>query len=911
MFTNLHRRCIQTIIMLRQIQLIAFICFIAGIGPDCIIGADRTPGPMLLTKAQTTPTLLSSSDKPVAETHQNEPGERLEEGRKSLNIGLEYYFKEQYQEALEKLSKAWEIFRDLGNREDEALALMRIGDTYAELNQFTEAFKSYHDAWEIVDEENINIGKIAILTSIGAAYTDLGYYMKAIQHYRQALTVLDEMDMDEDTKNPYKGTILMSIAITYARFGYYEQVLLHSQKALEIFQNTDIKNEAATLTTLGMAYEDQGQLNSGYYLKALGYYKDALDIYLLLEEQSESHNAGMFSNIGRTYDYWGWSVKRPELLKQALTFYEKSLEITTGKEALKSIQGKTLTNMAEAYIHLSFYENTTEHLNHALKLLAEALEIQQAIGDRAKEWTTLSNIGWVYELQGNDEQALSFYRQAIEGLEDVTGSAGIAEFKISLNNQAAATYQMTILLLLRMGQLEQAFEFSERARARVFLDQLGNIRLENHTQTGETLIQKKNGLSRELAELEQRLKVQNAQSEFKRLSEKLKTKRQEYEDVLVNIKVNEYASLTSVAPPGLKDIQERLNQETTLLSYFVTPDKTLAFVITRNAFKTVELPVSKRELEKAISEFRHLAIVNDPSPKVLETLYQWLIAPIKDHLSTPLIGIIPHDILHYLPFAALSDGQQYLNDTYTLFSLPGASVLKFMQKKQESEGETIMAIANSKAEGWSILYHADQEVQAISKLYKADALIGEDASETAFKKRAGDFSIVHVAAHGELNSTSPLFSRLVLSSDKENDGVLEVHEVYEMDLTQTDLVVLSACETKLGKRSRGDDIIGLNRAFIYAGASSVIATLWKVNDRATKDFMIAFYKQLKHGKSKAEALRTAQRKIRATYPHPYYWAGFVLTGDPGITTAQVPWLNIMIIVLIVGGILAMVSRKAF
>ncbi len=151
----------------------------------------------------------------------------------------------------------------------------------------------------------------------------------------------------------------------------------------------------------------------------------------------------------------------------------------------------------------------------------------------------------------------------------------------------------------------------------------------------------------------------------------------------------------------------------------------------------------------------------------------------------------------------------------------------------------------------------------------------------------------------------------VLSSDKENDGVLEVHEVYEMDLTQTDLVVLSACETKLGKRSRGDDIIGLNRAFIYAGASSVIATLWKVNDRATKDFMIAFYKQLKHGKSKAEALRTAQRKIRATYPHPYYWAGFVLTGDPGITTAQVPWLNVMIIVLIVGGILAMVSRKAF
>ncbi len=852
--------------------------------------------------------IIVSSDQSKASLHQEGS---LEEGKKIADIGLTYLSDNQYHVALENFRQALTIFRELHNPEAEGIVLKRMGDAYAAQTQYSEACKFYQKALEIANEQNSDLGKVIVHTCLGTVFTELGYYMKALQNYRQALIILNEMNEDEKTEAPKKETILLSIAITYVRFGYYEQALSYSLQALLIFQNTNLKSALTTLNTIGMVYDDQGQFNSIYYPKALAHYKKALDIYLSLVEQSESDNASMLNNIGRAYDYWGWSVKRTNLHKQALTYYEEALKITEGKAALKNIQGKTLTNMAEACIHLSFYENTTEHLNHALNLLHEALEIQQAIGDRAKEWTTLSNIGWVYELQGNDDEALKFYRQSLERLEDVTGSAGIAEFKISLNNQAAATYQMTILLLLRMGQLEQAFEFSERARARVFLDQLGNIRLENHTQTGETLIQKKNGLSRELAELEQRLKVQNAQSEFKRLSEKLKTKRQEYEDVLVNIKVNEYASLTSVAPPGLKDIQERLNQETTLLSYFVTPDKTLAFVITRNAFKTVELPVSKRELEKAISEFRHLAIVNDPSPKVLETLYQWLIAPIKDHLSTPLIGIIPHDILHYLPFAALSDGQQYLNDTYTLFSLPGASVLKFMQKKQESEGETIMAIANSKAEGWSILYHADQEVQAISKLYKTDALIGEDASETAFKKRAGDFSIVHVAAHGELNSTSPLFSRLVLSSDKENDGVLEVHEVYEMDLTQTDLVVLSACETKLGKRSRGDDIIGLNRAFIYAGASSVIATLWKVNDRATKDFMIAFYKQLKHGKSKAEALRTAQGKIRAAYPHPYYWAGFVLTGDPGITTAQVPWLNVMIIVLIVGGILAMVSRKAF
>lgn len=276
-----------------------------------------------------------------------------------------------------------------------------------------------------------------------------------------------------------------------------------------------------------------------------------------------------------------------------------------------------------------------------------------------------------------------------------------------------------------------------------------------------------------------------------------------------------------------------------------------------------------------------------------------------------MLGIIPHNVLHYLPFAALTDGKRYLCDEYMLFNLPGATILKFLQEKHPYPDNTVLAMANTWAEGFGELVFADQEVRAIATCYaryyntrlyisRKDAqnsplketttqnpLLREaqwrgQATETTFKKLASQFSILHLSAHGKLNITNPFFPRILLAPDTENDGALEVHEIYELNLEQTGLVVLSACDTKLGAISQGDDIVGLNRAFIYAGAPSVIASLWKVDDRATRDLMTALYLQLKFSRNTAHALRAAQRITRYKYPHPYYWAAFVLTGDPGI-----------------------------
>jgi CHAT domain-containing protein len=253
------------------------------------------------------------------------------------------------------------------------------------------------------------------------------------------------------------------------------------------------------------------------------------------------------------------------------------------------------------------------------------------------------------------------------------------------------------------------------------------------------------------------------------------------------------------------------------------------------------------------------------------------------------VGVIPHSILHYVPFAALSDGRRMLGAKHELFYLPNASALQFIAQKRKSSGGPLLAMAYGQAEGLPTLQYASAEAESIARIYNTQPLLGAAAAKSALIARASDYSIIHLAAHGQLNTTNPLLSRIVLAADSAGDGFLTVSDVYGLSLTRADLVVLSACRTQVGLLSRGDDVIGLTRAFIYAGSPSVISSLWSVDDQATGLLMTSFYKHLKAGMGKAAALRAAQADTRALYPHPYYWAAFVLTGDAGRSSMPASW----------------------
>jgi CHAT domain-containing protein len=353
---------------------------------------------------------------------------------------------------------------------------------------------------------------------------------------------------------------------------------------------------------------------------------------------------------------------------------------------------------------------------------------------------------------------------------------------------------------------------------------------------------------------------------------------------------------------GLAEVQALLDPQTTLLSYFVLQEQTLVFVITPDSFEVVELEISSQRLINQVIRLRDLIAFQEPGATRSEAqeLYQILVAPLAASLRTPRLAIVPHGPLHYLPFAVLlnPDTDQYLLQDYSLVTLPSASALPFIQENagEGGDGELVLVLGNPatgdldataslavERDGLDSLPFAEQEAEAIAALYGVEPLIGEAATEGAVRSGASGAELLHLAAHGHFNPVAPLSSLIALAPDEAYDGWLTAGEVYGLDLSQADLVVLSACQTQLGELSAGDELVGLTRAFFFAGTPTVVASLWSVEDEATSVLMERFHTHLSQGVGKAEALRQAQLEMMADPERadPYYWSGFVMSGDGG------------------------------
>ncbi len=263
------------------------------------------------------------------------------------------------------------------------------------------------------------------------------------------------------------------------------------------------------------------------------------------------------------------------------------------------------------------------------------------------------------------------------------------------------------------------------------------------------------------------------------------------------------------------------------------------------------------------------------------SLYDILIKPVKHHLTKKRLCIIPHRILHYLPFAALENANRYLIEDYSLVYFTSATVYKFCRNKRKDFGGNILALGNPDL-GQSRLDipFALKEVDSIGNLYPGSrVLVRAAASEEAFKSHCGSFNVLHLASHGIFDAGNPLNSALLLTPTASEDGRLTVNEIFDLELDAS-LVTLSACQSGMSRIKAGDELMGLPRAFNYAGVPSVVATLWNVSDDATAILMDDFYRNLKVS-DKAEALRRAQLKLLQTSrnKNPYYWGAFYLIGD--------------------------------
>jgi CHAT domain-containing protein len=251
----------------------------------------------------------------------------------------------------------------------------------------------------------------------------------------------------------------------------------------------------------------------------------------------------------------------------------------------------------------------------------------------------------------------------------------------------------------------------------------------------------------------------------------------------------------------LHEAQQQLGPDLTVLSYFTTPETTLAFVVTRDSLHVSKLPVTEGQLYLAVTTL--LDFSGEAEPPSVKLLHKSLIAPIKSHLKTSMVAVVPHGILHDLPFAALTpDGKQYLSDSYSMFYLPSVSVLPYIRGKTKPGGDQILVLANDKEEGLSQLRHANNEAREVASVFGAKSHLG-DAATASTLLNAGNYDILHLIAHIDRDSQNPQFSRIITGPGKGDEGPLELHQVFNLDLRKTNLVVLSGWQSEMGWRSRG------------------------------------------------------------------------------------------------------------
>lgn len=512
-----------------------------------------------------------------------------------------------------------------------------------------------------------------------------------------------------------------------------------------------------------------------------------------------------------------------------------------------------------------------------------------------------------YWREGKVEDAIRHFRKSTETMESVAMGVPVEEMLTSyLGSERHQFYEMLIELLVRDGRTGEALEQTERARARAFLQMIGNRRVSDRG-ADPSLVREADIQRRRIAAMDQSLRTASSQQEARLIERELVAARHEYEALMVRVKVSnpEYATLTTVETLPVDAIQSAVPDQTTMIVYFVSGNGVHAWVIDRTTLNHLRLPIDATGLRRLTDwtrqfrqfsrsdddlEHRGARLLPDPSgdAATADEAYAMLIAPLRAKIRHQRLVIVPHRELHYVPFAALHDAERnrYLIEDYTIVYAPSATAWRFLRRPKPPVSSRALVLGDP-AGSMGSLDGAASEAALVAARLGTTALLHADACERLIHDLDPKVDLLHIAAHARYDGANPLFSFIALAPEgEEYDGNLEAQEILaEVDLTGVNLVVLSACSTGFGNPSAGDEIVGLTRALLYAGTPSVLSTLWEIDDMATTSLMDAFYERFVSGLPAADALREAQLSMLRgnKFQSPRLWAAFTLHGNPDVT----------------------------
>jgi CHAT domain-containing protein len=514
--------------------------------------------------------------------------------------------------------------------------------------------------------------------------------------------------------------------------------------------------------------------------------------------------------------------------------------------------------------------------------------------------------GKIYESDGKTTRAAENYLEAIREIEHARASLLSHGFKITFMNDKQEPYERMIRILVKMEKVKDAFHFAEKAKARAFLDLLANSDVSRRL-----LNENIKALTDEEKELRGRIKLlQNKLDHEKVLREDRGTNPETIRDITIARRELElfykqkgashldFASIKTVDVIPIEDLQAQLGEDATLIEYFYDNNALYVWLIDGKKVRFVMKEIPADTLEKWVRDFRQILTTplsekqatdvrgKHSSDKLHElTKYKLERALLEDVLffvESEKVYIVPHRALHYLPFHALPfEDSDYLIERLQIGYLPSASSMKYVIFNRKAGFKKILAMGNPTVGSSEMdLPFAEDEVLGIKYYFPAtEVLVGPRASEYNLKRLAEVNDIIHIASHGEFYPETPMLSCLRLSPGDGEDGKLEIREIFQLELNAY-LVTLSACDTAIGKLERGDELIGMSRAFFFAGTPSLLGSIWRVRDKSTNLLMQKFYQNL-HNMDKMAALQKAQLFLirDPTYAHPTHWAGFQIIGD--------------------------------
>ncbi|MFC2165829.1 CHAT domain-containing protein [Acidobacteriota bacterium] len=832
---------------------------------------------------------------------------------KSLELlSFIHFERSNYGKAYELCNQAYSIARDLSNEKMEALCLRTLGVLHTEMGnlskarEFLERSSDFLRDVEETQKYNVSLYWRTVL------YNEMGDYSMALATARQGLRISQQLGF-----KTAQAFLLSEIGDIYYSLGNYDKALDFNKRALSISEKYIGKwSREKCLNTIGYVYLERDK-----YSEALDYFSQALDYIRRINHNREE--AECLYNIGLAHFY-------NDDIGEAKKLFLASLE-RADLSGERAIEGKNCNRLGQLYCKI-------DACQESVRYYSKALSIGEEIGHPNIIWEAYAGLGEVSTRQKKFNQAVGYFEKSIEVIEGLRSQFIVSAYRSGFFQSKIRIYEQLVDLLYDMhvinpsgGYDRECFFYAEKAKARAFLDDL--------QQAGEDfslLFKEKEDdietLSKRISHL--LTKLNNAAltgAEHEQLWRELERTEEELQNFIEREKRehSDYAKTVGLEPLDLDMIQDRLlDDKTGLIAYLVGEQNIFIFFCTHDDISVHRVPpdVSQSTLDIVRNYIRILSsrkFTGKDCETAGNNLCERLIKTKTNGFGSQItkLIIIPDRELHYLPFETLvcrvEDSPKvgrayYLMEQYKISYAPSASTLFSIihNDREHVHSRDLLAVGDPVYEKGSAftgepfksddivheyyldkkfsifpLKYASKEIKSICRLFKKDSTLlvsQEGASEETVKSlHLDEFRIIHFATHSLLDENNANRSALVLNLDDDpsEDGFFQAREIYAVKLN-ADLVVLSACQTAKGKIEKGEGIQGLARAFFYAGTKSVLASLWKIDDRSTAEFMKKFYEYLAEGKTKQDALCLTKIKMLDTeYNQPYYWASFVLIGE--------------------------------